>query len=196
MIGTVNVGQGYQPGKPLTLANGLTVSLAAGTATSGDSFSTTAVGNPDTSGILNSLGMNTLFNGNSASTLSVNSSILANPSLLATSTSGQPGDTSNLKRFLILGSTPVLNNGSQTFSQYGNQMVSDIGTTVQSLTSQQNTNQTLTTSITTQQQSVEGVDTNQELAKVMQYQQMFELAGKYISAVNEAVQQMISSVGN
>ena len=194
VVGTINVGQGYQPGQPIAVANGVTVSLAAGSVVSGDSFSTPVVANPDAGGILNSLGLNTLFTGNTAESLSVSANIVADPSQLATSTTGQAGDTSNLQRFAALGTSTVLSNGTQTFSQYANQMVSDIGTGVQSLTSQQSTNQTLTTSITTQQQSVEGVDTNQELSKVMQYQQMFEMASKYISAVNDAIQNMLTTI--
>jgi flagellar hook-associated protein 1 FlgK len=114
--------------------------------------------------------------------------------LLATSTTGNAGDTTNLLRFAALGSSAVLNQGSQTFSQYANQMVSDIGTGVQTLTAQQSTNQTLTTSITNQQQSVEGVDTNEELSNVMKYQQMFEIAGKYMSAMNDSIQSLISAI--
>ena len=194
VVGTVNVGQGYQAGQPLSVANGLTVSLAAGSVVAGDSFSTPVVGSPDSSKLLTALGMNTLFTGNTAASFGVNSNIVANPNRLATSTSGQPGDTSNLQRFASLADATVLNNGTQTFSQYANEMVSSIGTDVQSLTAQQSTNQTLTTSITAQQQSVEGVDTNAELAKVMQFQQMFEMSGKYISAVNDAIQQLITVV--
>jgi len=190
VIGTVNVGQGYQPGQPISVANGVTLTLASGDATSGDSFSTDVIGSPDTAGLLTALGLNTLFTGSSAATLGVSSDIKADPSRLATSRTGLPGDISNLIRFTGLGNTAVLN-GSQTFSQYANQMVSDIGDSVQSLTQQQTTNQTLTTNITTQQQSVSGVDTNEELANVMKFQQMFQLASKYISAVNDALSQLM-----
>jgi len=192
VVATLNVGQGYQAGQPLSIANGVTLTLGAGDVAGGDTLQTPVVGNPDSAGLLSSLGLNTLFTGNSAATLAVNSSILSDPGQLATSRTGQPGDTSNLQRFVALGDAPVLNNGAQTFSQYANQMVSDIGTDVQSLTQQQSTNQTLTTNLTNQQQSISGVDTNEELSSVMQYQQMFEIAGKYISAVNDAIQQLLT----
>lgn len=194
VVATVDVGQGYQAGQPLTVANGISVTLGNGNIAAGDSFSTPVVGNPDSAGLLNALGINTLFTGNDAASLALNPDIANNPGRLATSTTGQPGDTSNLLRFAALGSASVLNNGTQSFSQYANQMVSDIGTDVQSLSQQQSTNQILTTSITAQQQSVSGVDTNEELAHVMQYQQMFEIAGKYISAVNDALQSLITAV--
>ena len=191
-VGTYNVGQGYQANKPITIANGLTVTLAAGDVTAGDSFSSKVVANPDSAGLLSALGLNTLFSGNNAASLSVNSQIVSDPSLISTSRSGQPGDTSNLQRFAALGTSTVLTNGTQTFSQYGSNIVSDIGTQVQSLTQQQSSNQTVTTSLTNQQQSISGVDTNEELSKILQYQQMFQLAGKYISTVNDTLQSLIS----
>ena len=191
-IATVNVGQGYKPGQPLNVGNGLTLTLGTGDVAAADSFTSTVIGNPDSAGLLTSFGLNTLFSGNDAGTLKVNADLVADSSRLATSRAGQPGDISNLKRFVALGDAAVLGNGTQTFSQYSNQILSDIGSDVQSLTQQQSTNQLLTSGIQKQQQSVSGVDTNEELANVLKYQRMFQMAGKYISAVNDALQQLIS----
>ncbi len=193
-VATLNVGQGYQAGQPLEVAKGVTVSLGAGVLSAGDSFVTPVIGNPDSAGLLTSLGLNTLFSGNDAASLKVSSAITTNPALLATSRTGASGDTSNLQRFTALRDASVLNYGSQTFSQYANQMVSDIGTEVSTLTSQQDTNATLTTSLSNQQQSISGVDTNEELSNVLQYQQQFEAASKYISAVNDMVKTLIQAV--
>lgn len=194
IVGTANIGSNYKPGDPIALANGLTVKFSAGDVTNGDTFSTPYSGTPDSAGLLNALGINGLFTGNSASTLQVSSEISNNPSLLSTSTTGQPGDISNLQRFLTLADSPVLGNGTQSFSQYANQMVTDIGSRVQSLQTQQDTNQTLTSSLNAQQQSISGVDTNEELTKILQYQQMFAFAGKYISTVNDTMQSLIGMI--
>lgn len=191
VIATVDVGQGYQAGQPLSIANGLTMSLGAGDVTTGDSFATPVVGQPDAGGLLTSLGLNTMFTGSTAATLKVSSDLTSDPSRLATSRTGQPSDVSNLVRFTALGDAAVMNGGTQTFSQYATSMVTDIGTSVKYLTNQQSTNATLTTSITTQQQSVSGVDTNEELAKVLQYQQLFAVASKYISAINDALSSLL-----
>lgn len=194
VVSTVNIGSNYKAGDPITLANGLQVKFGAGDVTNGDSFSTPVSGNPDSAGVLSALGLNTLFTGNNASSLRLNSAIANNPSLLSTSQTGQPGDISNLQRFAALGDATVMANGSQSFSQYANKMVTDIGSQVQALTSQQDTNQTLTASLTAQQQSVSGVDTNEELTKILQYQQMFAFAGKYISTVNDTMQSLITMI--
>ena len=194
VIGTVNVGQGYIAGQPIKVANGITLSLAAGNAVAGDSFTTPVVGNPDSAGLLSALGLNTFFSGSDAGSLSVNKDLIADPGRIATSRTGQPGDTSNLQRLVALGTATVLGNGKQTFGQFSNQLVSDIGSNVQSLTDQQNTNTLLTSNIKTQQQSLSGVNTDEELANVLKFQHMYELAGKYISTVNAAIQQLINSI--
>ena len=192
LVGKIDIGSNYKAGDPIVLGNGMQISLSPGDVTSGDSFSTPVAGTADSAGLLNALGLNTLFTGNNASSLQLNSDIANNPSLLSTSQTGKPSDISNLQRFAALGDSPVLGNGTQSFSQYANQMVTDIGTRVQSLTTQQSTNQTLTSSLTAQQQSVSGVDTNEELTKILQYQQMFSFAGKYISTVNDTMQSLIT----
>ena len=71
VVGTLNIGQGYQAGKPLAVANGMTLTLGQGDVTAGDSLSTPVVGNADTAGILNALGLNTLFTGSTAASLQV-----------------------------------------------------------------------------------------------------------------------------
>src|SRR5205807_2514054 len=139
-------------------------------------------------------GQNTLFAGGNAASLRVNSNIVADPGKLASSRTGQASDTSNLQRFAALGSASVMAYGTQTYSQYANQMVADIGTSVHLMTQTQTTNATLTTSITNQQQNVSGVDTNQELADVMKYQQMFQMAGKYLSAINDAYNSLMTNL--
>lgn len=194
VIATVNIGQGYQPGQPIAIAKGINISLGAGDVSAGDFLSTPVIANADTAGVLNALGLNTLFTGGSAAALRVNSNIVSDPGQLATSRTGQASDTSNLQRFAALGSTALLANGTQTYSQYANQMVADIGTSVHLMTQQQTTNGTLTTSITNQQQNVSGVDTNQELADVMKYQQLFEMAGKYIGVINDVYNSLITNV--
>ncbi len=87
-IATLNIGQGYSPGTPLTVANGVTVQLASGTANNGDTFSTPVVAQPDTAGILTALGLGTFFTGSTAADLAVQPALLSNPSLLAGSLTG------------------------------------------------------------------------------------------------------------
>src|SRR6185437_814334 len=82
-VTTLNIGQGYSPGTALTVANGVTVKLASGTANNGDTFSTPVVAQPDTAGILTALGLGTFFTGSTPPDLAVQPALVNNPSLLA-----------------------------------------------------------------------------------------------------------------
>lgn len=194
VLGQVDIGQGYEAGQPLTAANGVTLTLSAGDVAAGDSLSTRVVGLPDSSGILTALGLNTFFSGTDARSLKVNDLLTSNPDRLATSRTGQAGDTSNLQRFVALQDIPLMAGGTQTMSTYFNQMVSDIGTQVSLLDQQSSTNQVLQTRLQDQQQSLSGVDVNEEMVNVIKYQQMFQSAAKYISAVNDMYQQLFQSL--
>lgn len=194
VLGTVDVGQGYSAGQSVTAANGVTLSLSAGNVTAGDSLSTRVIGAPDSAGLLTALGLNTFFTGNNAATLKVNDQLIADPRRLATSQTGQPGDTSNLQRFVALRDVSVMAGGTQTLSAYFNQVVSDVGTQVSTLNQQSSTNQVLMTRLQTQQQSESGVDVNEEMMQVVKYQQMFQSAAQFISAVNNMYQQLFQSL--
>src|SRR5262249_32752590 len=152
----------------------------------GDTFSSQVVADPDTAGILPALGINSFFTGQDASDIHVRDDLVSNPVLLAASSNGDPGDGSNLRAMAALSDVPVLGSSTQTLSEAYVAMVGDVGQQVQAL-DQRQTNQTaLGQSLQTQQQSVSGVDPNEELVHMVQFQRMFQMASRYVSAVNDA----------
>ncbi len=189
-IATLNVGQGYSPGTALTVANGITVQLASGTANNGDTFSTPVVAQPDTAGILTALGLGTFFSGSTAADIAVQPALVNNPDLLAASRNGDSGDNSNLNRLAALDNQPLLGNGTQTFSQAFDATIGTVATQVQQLTDQQTSQQALGQSLQTQQQSISGVDPNTELVNLMNFQQSFQMASEYIATVNSTLQSL------
>ncbi len=193
VVATVNVGSGYTPGSPISIGNGLNVSLSAGTSNNG-TFSTPVIANPDTSGILASLGINTLFTGTTASDIAVNPSIVSNPSLLNTSVNGEPGDSSNLQRFAAVQNANVLSNGTQTLNGYFNQLVSSVGTGISNLTDQQTAQTNLAQNLQTQSQSVSSVDVNSQMLQMLSYQQMMQSVSQYLSVVDTSVQSVINII--
>jgi flagellar hook-associated protein FlgK len=195
-VASLNVGQGYQPGSALQVGNGVTVALSAGTANAGDSFTTQVVANADTGGILTSLGLNTLFTGESANNIAIQPTILADATQLAASRSGAPADGTNLQRMAAVQDQQVLANGTQTVGQFYGAMVGDVGRQVQQLTQQQSAQQLTGQQIQAQQQSVSGVDPNQELVNMLQSQRSYQLAAQYISTVNNTLNDLYQLVGN
>jgi flagellar hook-associated protein 1 FlgK len=190
----INIGQGYAPGTALPAVNGVVAKLGAGTVSNGDSFQTPVIANPDSGNILSALGINAFFTGSSASTIAVNPALLSNPNQLAGSASGDPGDASNLVKLAQVQNAPALNNGTQTLAQYYAQIVGDVGARVQNLTQQQTAQKALGQQLQAQQQAVSGVDPNEELINLLQYQQSYAMAGKYISVVNDTLATLLQLV--
>jgi flagellar hook-associated protein 1 FlgK len=193
-VASLNIGQGYEAGTPLQIANGVTVTLSSGTVTDGDSFSTPVVAQADTAGILTALGINSFFAGANASTIAVQPDLLAHPDQLAASQTGQPGDGANLQRLSALRDTPFLANGTQTFQQFAAALVGDVGTQVQQLNQEQSHQQLLGQQLQAQQQSVSGVDPNEELVNLLQFQRGFQLASRYVESVNTTLDDLLQLV--
>ena len=190
VVATLDIGQGYESGQPLSLINGAKITLTPGTVATGDSFTTKVVGQPDSAGILTALGLNTFFSGDDAATMRVNDDLLADPDRLATSRSGLAGDSSNLQRMISLRDGQSMN-GQSTFTESFHQTLGEIGSEVSFLNQLDETNQLLTDRISDEIQSVSGVDPNEEMVQVLKYQRMFQMAAKYINTVNQTLDELL-----
>jgi flagellar hook-associated protein 1 len=192
VLGSVNVGQGYPPGTAVAGALGVNVNLSAGTVNAGDSFSVNVAANPDSANILTALGLNTFFVGSNASDLQVNPNLLNDQAQLATSTTGQPGDGSNLAKMAALENQPVLANGSQSLVQYLEGIIGNVGTQANSLQTTQTAQQALGQQLNDQLQSVSGVDTNTALTQLVQYQQAYQESAEFVTVINQTMTDLMN----
>lgn len=191
-VTTLDVGQGYESGKPLDVAHGLTVTLTSGQVSAGDSFESRMIGRPDTAGVLTALGLNSFFTGEDAATMRVSSDLLEHADRLATSHSGLPGDSTNLQRLVALRDAPRLFGGTVSMTNFFTQTVSDVGADVLNLTDLNDTNQLLTDRLEAERQGISGVDPNEEMVNLLKYQRMFQVAAKYINTVNETLDNLLA----
>jgi flagellar hook-associated protein 1 len=194
VVNSLNVGQGYEPGTALQVGNGVTVSLGAGTANAGDNFGVRIIGQPDTAGILPALGIGSFFTGKDATTIQVNANLINHPEQLAASTTGQAGDNTNLQKLAALRDQPTLANSTQSFGQFYGAIVGDVGTQVKQLTNDQTGQSLLSQRLQAEQQSVSGVDPNEELVSMLQFQNAFQMASKYISVVDTTMNSLLSII--
>jgi flagellar hook-associated protein FlgK len=147
--------------------------------------STGAVANPDTSGILAAAGVNGFFTGSTAAGIAVNPALVSDPNRLAASTTGEPGDGTNLQRLSAVQDRALI--GGQTLAANFASQASSVGNDVQTLTDQQTAQSGVLQNLTAQGQSTTGVDTNQEFVNLLSYQRMVQGASEYISTVNNAL---------
>jgi len=194
VIATLDVGQGYEAGSALNVADGITVQLSSGNANVGDNFSTRVIGQPDSAGILTALGLNTFFVGSDAGTIGINPDLIANSDRFAHARSSEIGDNSNLHRLAALRDAPLLSGQTQTFREFFTEILTDVGSGIQDLSETQQTHQLLAERLESERQSISGVDPNEELVRMLQYQRMFQFASIQISVVNEALDSLLQIV--
>lgn len=194
LIGSLNIGQGFEPGASLPAVNGVVARMAAGTVNAGDSFTVRTVALPDTANILSALGLNTLFTGDGASNLAVRSDLQADPKLLAASLSGQPGDGSNLRKLSALQDSRYLSNNTQTLAEFHATSIGNLAIQVRDLSDRQNAQEILGQRLDAEIQSISGVDPNEELVTMLQFQRSFQLSARFISTVNSTLDDLIRIV--
>ena len=151
-----------------------------------------AVASPDSAGLLTGLGVNGLFTGTDASSIAVQPTISANPQTLATSATGQQGDTAKLEQLAALGTQPIFS--GRTLSAEYTDLQSGVGTSVSGVTDQKTSQAGLVQNLNTQAQSVGGVDVNQELVSLLSYQRMIQGASQYMSVVNTALDSLFTII--
>jgi len=194
LIKTFNVGLGYEAGTPLADVLGVKVSLTTGTVNNGDSFQLNVAADADSAKLLPALGLNTFFVGDDSSGLRVRPDLLDHPERMALSTTGQHGDGGNLSRMLAQRDARVLDNNTQSLAQYLSNLIGDVGSQVQDAEVRQSAFDSLGTRINEQLQSVSGVDPNEELLRVVQYQRAYQMSARFITAVNETLDELIRLV--
>jgi flagellar hook-associated protein 1 len=151
-----------------------------------------AVANPDSAGVLTALGLGGFFAGTSAASISVRSEIVDDPNLLAASSTGQPGDGTNLEKFAAIRDQSVI--GGRTLTAEFADQATVVGSDVRRLSDLQTSQANLMQSLSGQEQSVGGVDSNEELVNLLDFQRMIEGASKYLSVLNSALDEIMNII--
>ena len=126
--------------------------------------------------------------GSSVMTMTVNSAIVDDPSLIAASdTAASVGNNE------IANQIADLQNGS--FSSMITSLVSDIGTDVQRCEAATTTQENLLSALQTQRDSVSGVDVDEEAVKLITYQRAYQASANFVSTLDDLLEQLITQLG-
>jgi flagellar hook-associated protein 1 FlgK len=183
---SLDVGSGYQPGTPLTLPNGLKVSFGVGSvsATNHDRLTIDALADSDTAQSLVALGMNSLFSGTDATDISLNQSIALDPRNLAASGTGADSDNTALRALIGTRDTAMGDLGGVSTGEYYGNIVGGVGFAIDSTQNARQVEQTLFDSLQSRREQTSGVNMDEELVNMLQFQQSFTAASRYITVVN------------
>jgi flagellar hook-associated protein 1 FlgK len=183
---TLDVGSDYEPGTKLELPNGLQVSFGVGSvsATNHEQLSFDALADSDSAHALVALGLNSLFSGSDASDIALNKTIELDPRNLAASATGADSDNGALRKLIDTRGQSLSELGGVSTGEYYGDLVGGVGFEIDSTKNAQQTEQTLFDSLQSRRDQTSGVNTDEELVNMLQFQQAFSAASRYITVVN------------
>jgi flagellar hook-associated protein 1 FlgK len=194
LVTTLNVGEGYEPGQPIDLGNGIRVSFGPGnvSATDGQVFELDALADSDTSDLLVAIGMNSFFLGSSASDIEVNRELIANPDRLAAGIGLASADAGNLTRLLDLRGRDIDDLDGNTIEDFYADVVGDVGFRTAGARSDLQVQQMLLGQLEAERESLSGVNIDEEMIDMLRYQQNYEAAARLITVAQELADTLIN----
>jgi flagellar hook-associated protein 1 FlgK len=196
VVATLDVGDAYVPGTELEVGNGLTVSFGYGelSATHNDAFVEHVIADSDTTDILVALGLNGLLTGSSASDIALRADIDADPGALAASSTGAEGDNGILLGLIALQNKGVEGLSGATLGAAYGDMVGNVGFDISSAQNAQSVEEFLAYSLAMRREQVSGVNLDEEMVRMIQFEQAFAIAAQYIQVVNDINDEILSLV--
>ena len=183
-IATLNVGSGYVVGTELKLGNGLRVAFDAGTLANADTFAVTALANSDASGLLAAAGINTFLVGTEARTIALRTDLADAPGGIATAMGSELADNANALRIAELQDSSQSALKSLSITDYYRSMVTQIGQDVANKQLRHENTEAILLNLNNRRSDTSGVDVNEEAARILMFQQMFQAMARYINSVN------------
>jgi flagellar hook-associated protein 1 FlgK len=134
------------------------------------------------------------FTGTGASDMALNTDILDDPGTIAAASSadGAPGEGSNASAIAELQNSLLFDSGTSSFSDFYATLVSEVGTAVQAAQSGYESRRDMLEFCTNQRESVSGVSLDEEMAKLIVYQNAYEAAAKIISVLDELMETILN----
>ncbi len=183
IIANLDVGSSYDIGSYLQITDGVSINFASGSIAVGNELALDVTNDPDTGNILSSLGMNTFFAGNDASSITVTQYIKDDVTRIAAASTGSPGDNTNALRIVDLQNKTLT--GNATFSDFLHGSVAQLGIETAEKISETSSFQTLLANLDNRRQEISGVSIEEEMINTIRFQQAFQASAKYISVISE-----------
>ncbi len=181
-------------GQPIILVDGVYATVGAGTfTTAGQQVSFGVDGDPDQAGLLPALGINQMLRcDGTAASLELDQALVDDPTRMATGTTRNEGDNSNVLRQLDLRKQAVFGtSGSFRFEDAYLGIISDVGVRVDETGRLGENQDSLKASLQHQRDSVSGISIDDEVGALILQQQAYGAAAKMVSAARENIQTLL-----
>ncbi|MBS3820572.1 MAG: flagellar hook-associated protein FlgK [Phycisphaerae bacterium] len=190
----IDVGHGYAEGDRIEIENGLVITIGRGQFNADETFSILARGDSDPAGFLVAAGLNTFFEGINAADMDVRQCMFDNAHNVATSLGTRDVDSRNIQRLSELGSTMLDGLDGSTIGDYHRDWVSDIGQQTLVRESRLSASEAVLKQLENQRDSVSGVDPNEQAAKMLVFERMFQSMSKFIGVQDKALQTLMDII--
>ncbi len=187
-LAILDVGDGYQVGQPLTLVNGIEISLSPGQLQAGESFTIHGIASSDETGILAALGINTLLSGKSAGTFGVSQAIVDNPKLIAGAVGSGMLDNVNYQRMSAVAGQAIASLGGSTIGERYRGLVTGLGRDIVIREARLKVFNEIAHQMANQRDEISGVDVNEEAAKLIIFERMFQAVAKVLSVQSKTLE--------
>lgn len=185
LLTTLQVGEGYEPGEPLEVVEGVYVDFSPGAiqGSANQFFTLDTPGDTDSADLLAAFGLNALFSGSDASSIRLDRRLEGHPELLAGAASGGPGDGDNFLALANVALTPLAGLGDNTIIQYYNGFAARVGTAAAGANSSLESSGLVLLTLQSQRAAESGVSQDEELLNLERFQDAYQAAAKYLSVV-------------
>ncbi|MCM8814357.1 MAG: flagellar hook-associated protein FlgK, partial [Candidatus Omnitrophica bacterium] len=163
-----------------------------------DSANYTFFFSDDNSKVLNSLGLNTFFSGSDASNIAVNAVVKNSPAMIAaakyvggTDTDINPGDNSNALEIISLRSQAALADGATFDTFYNTKLIGALGVEANQATRMRENQEIIVAQLQTRIDESSGVSLDEEMSNLLQFQQAYIAAAKYMVVVGQALDELL-----
>lgn len=148
----------------------------------------------DTSGVLAALGINTFFSGTDATSIAVNETLIANPSLLAAAAESLPGDGVIAGRIADLDTATVTQDGYMSIPDVYDAVANAVAVAGNSSNGDLQAAQTVMLALQAQRESISGVNLDEEAISLVKFERAFQGAARFISAVDEMIGELVAII--
>ncbi|KPJ76036.1 MAG: hypothetical protein AMS14_02650 [Planctomycetes bacterium DG_20] len=194
LVRTLNVGSGYAAGDLLAADAGISVALGIGSLNDGEQFTIDVLADTDPTGFLAAAGINAFFSGDSALTISVAERLRGSSSYLATTLGTDGIDNLNVLHMAAVGDAPISAFDDDTPSDAYRGVVSTVGQWAAVRRARHDGLESVLRELGNQRGDISGVDINEEAARLLLFEQMFQAMAKYLVAIDQAYQALIDIV--
>ena len=196
VVATFNVGTGYD-GSTVEVGEGIKISFGPQGAdlNDGELFRISALANSDDSGFLAAAGINCFFSGTTSTSIAVTdyvSNSVNGVDRIAVSRSVAADDSANILEIAKLGDTAISELGGLTPKKYYRDIATDVGQQISIAQIRQDSTSGIWRSLTQQRDETSGVDINDEAAKMLLFERMFQAMAKYINTITRTLDELIN----